>query len=67
MYVVPGLLRKGSRESRHAAVAHAERKILPLYKRRADMLGIWLAFDAMLVCARANCGAVAALAFWRIE
>jgi hypothetical protein len=31
------------------------------------MFGIGVALDAMLVRASANCGAVAALAFWRIE
>ena len=39
--------------------------ILTLYERRADMLRIRIAFDAILARARANCGAVAALAFRR--
>jgi hypothetical protein len=63
--MVLGLLRKGIREVRHAPIAHAHRKILTLYKRRADVLGIGFAFDAMLVRPRANCRAIAALTFRR--
>jgi hypothetical protein len=63
MRVVFGLFRKGIREPRHATVAHADIQILALYIACGDVLGVGIAFDAMLDCAGANGGAVAPLAF----
>ena len=63
MRVVHGLFRKGIRESRHAAVAHADIQILALYIACRDVLRIGIAFDAMFDCASANGGAIAFFAF----
>src|ERR1035437_4540480 len=63
MSVVFCLLLESIGEPRHAPVAHPDRKIAALYKRRADMLGIGIAFDAVLVRASADGWAVTALTF----
>ena len=65
MRVVYSLFRKSIREPRHAPVAHADIQILALYIACRDVLGVGVAFDAMLDCPSADCRAVAALAFRR--
>ena len=48
MRMVHGLFRKGVREPRHATVAHADVQILTLDVGSRDVLGVWIALDAVL-------------------
>jgi len=48
MRVVFYPLRRGIREARHATVAHADVQILTLDVGSRDVLGVWIALDAVL-------------------
>ena len=53
--------RVACRQPREPAHLHPHVEIVPLGKRRADMLGIGVAFNPRLANAGALCGAVTAL------
>ena len=49
-------------QASEAAHVHPHRQILPLNKRRADMVRVGVASNVPLLCADALCGAIAFLA-----